>query len=141
MLRRLILLVPLALAVSAAAPPRRDNLDAAARDYVRLQLAIGEKEDGYIDAYYGPETLKTEGKAIAARSNLAQLKGQAEALRNRVDRLGKGAAPAKAQRARFLLSAADCGGHPPTHAPGRETELRRRGPGPVRSPAQAQAFG
>jgi hypothetical protein len=32
----------------------RDSLDAIAADYVRLQLEIGEKEEGYIDAYYGP---------------------------------------------------------------------------------------
>ena len=86
MLRRLVLLVPLALAVTGAAAPNRDSLDSAARDYVRLQLAIGEKEDGYIDAYYGPASLKTEGKAIAARSGLPTLQRDAEQLRARVQR-------------------------------------------------------
>ena len=52
-----LLLLPLLAACAAAGP--RDSLDAGhARDYVVLQLAIGEKEAGYIDAYYGPEELK-----------------------------------------------------------------------------------
>ena len=47
-------------------PRAADSLDAAARDYVRLQLAIGEKEEGYIDAYYGPPELQAAAKAEAA---------------------------------------------------------------------------
>ena len=102
MSRRLILLVPIALASASAAAPARDNLDAAARDYVRLQLAIGEKEDGYIDAYYGPDRLKAEGKALAARSDLPALQQQAGALRTRIAKLGAGSASENARRARFL---------------------------------------
>ena len=29
-------------------------LDAIAEDYIKLTLAMGEKESGYVDAYYGP---------------------------------------------------------------------------------------
>ena len=65
-MRQALVLIVALLASSVPAAPTRDSLDAAARDYVRLQLAIGEKEDGYIDAYYGPEQLKAEGKALAA---------------------------------------------------------------------------
>ena len=36
-----------------------------ARDYVKLQLAIGEKEEGYIDAYYGPPEWQAEAKMKA----------------------------------------------------------------------------
>ena len=82
--------------VSASAP---ENLDAAARDYIRLQLAIGEKEQGYIDAYYGPEVLRAEGQALAARSDLPGLASQAAALRNLIDRL-----PGDARRKRFLAA-------------------------------------
>ena len=32
-------------------------LDVLARDYLALQLAIGEKDPGYVDAYYGPPEL------------------------------------------------------------------------------------
>ena len=82
---------------ATAAPP--NPLDAAARDYVRLQLAIGQKEDGYIDAYYGPKSLQAEGKALAARSDLKQLRRDAEALRSRVQRL-----PGDPARKRFLAA-------------------------------------
>ncbi len=49
---------PETLAETAAARPaemvRDAALNALAERYVRLQLAIGTQEDGYIDAYYGP---------------------------------------------------------------------------------------
>ena len=61
--RSLLLLVPLALAASTSSAAPRDNLNSAARDFVRLELAIGEKEDGYIDAYYGAGRLKAEGQS------------------------------------------------------------------------------
>jgi hypothetical protein len=102
MYRALLIVLPLAIAGSSTAAPADDSLDKTARDYVRLQLAVGEKEDGYIDAYYGPEVLKTEGKALAQKSDLAQLKADAEALRSRAEKLGKGATPMNARRAHYL---------------------------------------
>jgi hypothetical protein len=104
MIRAVLFLVPLSLAVSGVAAPPRDTLDSAARDYVRLQLAIGEKEDGYIDAYYGPDTLKAEGKALAARSGLPALQRQAEALRQRAVRLGTRSTGENARRAKYLAA-------------------------------------
>ena len=47
----LALILSLLLAGCVGWSPGTDGLDAAARDYVRLQLAIGEKEEGYLDAY------------------------------------------------------------------------------------------
>lgn len=94
---RLILMATCSIASAPAFGSVPDSLDAAARDYVRLQLAIGQKEDGYIDAYYGPEALRTAGKALAARSDLPTLQSQAIALRDRVGRL-----PGDARRKRFL---------------------------------------
>ena len=85
---RSLLLLLLAFACSAAAPARPDTLDAAARDYVRLQLAVGQKEDGYIDAYYGPPAFEAQGKALARREDLPALQRRAEALRDRAFRLG-----------------------------------------------------
>ena len=78
----LLLLFWLAACVSVAAPG--DSLDSVARDYVRTQLAVGEKEAGYIDAYYGPEQQRTEGKALAAREGLPGLARQVAALQARV---------------------------------------------------------
>lgn len=68
--RCMLFVSALVFAAAAHAAPSRDSLDAAARDYVRLQLAIGQKEDGYIDAYYGPAKLKAEGEKIAKTEDL-----------------------------------------------------------------------
>src|SRR3546814_1919152 len=60
-----------------------DSLDEIAADYVQMTLEIGEREPGYVDAYYGPpewrdaakaaprsvEDLAREATAIAARVN------------------------------------------------------------------------
>jgi hypothetical protein len=78
-------------AAAPASPPSgsaTDSLDAIARDYVRLVLEMGERDDGYVDAYYGP----AEWRA-AARANprtLPQLAAAAEAL---AARLGAGPDP------------------------------------------------
>ncbi len=57
-----LLLPLLLLAGCVSAGPARESLDSIARDYVKLQLAIGEKEEGYIDAYYGPHEWQAEAK-------------------------------------------------------------------------------
>jgi hypothetical protein len=59
-------LAALVLAGCVSAGPARESLDSIARDYVKLQLAIGEKEEGYIDAYYGPPGWQAEAKIGAA---------------------------------------------------------------------------
>jgi len=62
-MKLLALFLPLLLlagCVSAEAPG--ESLDSIARDYVKLQLAVGEKEEGYIDAYYGPPEWQAEAK-------------------------------------------------------------------------------
>ena len=41
-----------------AEPSGQNGLDAIAREFVLLSLTIGEKEEGYIDAYYGPAELQ-----------------------------------------------------------------------------------
>ena len=78
-------LLPFVLATAAAAqprPPARDSLDAIARDYVQLVLELGERDEGYVDAYYGPPGWRT-----AARANprtLPQLAEGARALSRRL---------------------------------------------------------
>jgi hypothetical protein len=79
------------------------GLDSIAEDYVRLQLAIGEKEAGYIDAYYGPPQWAAEAKREP--QSLAQLAQRAAVLRVRLEsvdaaRLG----PIEARRRDFLLA-------------------------------------
>ncbi|MEA3009076.1 MAG: hypothetical protein QOJ91_768 [Sphingomonadales bacterium] len=55
----------LLLAGCVSAGPARESFDSIARDYVKLQLAIGTKEEGYIDAYYGPPEWQSEAKINA----------------------------------------------------------------------------
>lgn len=76
------------------------GLSASARDYVVLQMAIGEKEKGYIDAFYGDPALKTEGQALAARSDLPALAARVTALQSRVT----SSAAEEPRRAAFLTA-------------------------------------
>ena len=85
------------------APDQAENsLDAVARDYVRLQLEIGEREEGYIDAYYGPPEWRE-----AARANprsLPELAAAAERLKARLFATSVLADSPEAGRVVFLLS-------------------------------------
>jgi hypothetical protein len=84
-LRSLLAALSLALLTAAQSPapaPPRDGLDAVARDYVQLVLEMGERDEGYVDAYYGPPEWRA-----AARANprtLPQLAAAAEALAARI---------------------------------------------------------
>lgn len=80
--------------------PPRDSLGSIARDYVVLQLAIGEKEEGYIDAFYGDPALKAEGRKLAAASDLPALAARVAALKTRVAAL----AAEEPRRAAFLTA-------------------------------------
>ena len=92
------------LAGCATARGPADSLDAAARDYLRLQLAIGEKEEGYIDAYFGPPEIQAAAKADAAGQGLPQLAARVDALSARIAALGRGGSAEQASRVRFLLA-------------------------------------
>lgn len=56
----------------------------AAEDYVRLQLAIGQVEDGYIDAYYGPADWQAAALAAGKRP-VPELRAEVQALRKLLD--------------------------------------------------------
>lgn len=84
-----------------------DSLDRIADDYVLLQLTIGEKEDGYIDAYYGPAEFKTRATAEASAASLPELEARAVALRVRAQGFSDDGQPgdsADERRARFLAA-------------------------------------
>ena len=105
---------PFLIALTAAAlvagcdgrpePGGRDSLDAVARDYVLLSLTIGEKEEGYIDAYYGPPELQAKAKAEAAGQSLDALSKRAAELSKRVAELGRGTEVIDDRRAKFLAA-------------------------------------
>jgi hypothetical protein len=70
------------LALSEPAFAQGETLDAIARDYVRLQLEIGARDEGYIDAYYGPPEVRAA--ATANPRSLAELGPAVEGLRSRL---------------------------------------------------------
>jgi hypothetical protein len=101
MIRHLVAAMAAFALVSCTAEPAED-LDAIARDYLLLQLTIGEKEEGYIDAYYGPPEIQAQAKAEAPANDLAKLAERAAALRERLSATAPEAGTIEAQRARFL---------------------------------------
>ncbi len=101
-MKRLFPIVALALAACQTNAAPRDSLDRIARDYVRLSLTIGEKEEGYIDAYYGPPELQAEAKAEAPNVALPELASRTDALSARVAALTPTGLDAR--RAAFLTA-------------------------------------
>ena len=80
-----------------------DSLDAIARDYVALTLEIGEREPGYVDAYYGPPEWAAAAKA--APRTVPQLIQGAAGLTQRLEGLSsRGLDAATAQRRAYLLA-------------------------------------
>jgi hypothetical protein len=94
----------LLLLAGCKAGQEADTLDAAARDYVELSLTIGEKEAGYIDAYYGPPEIQAKAKAAAPSLAPAQLIERTDALLARINKLDTKADGPDARRARFLTA-------------------------------------
>ena len=97
----------LAISVAACrgeAPKPDDRVDAVARDYVLLSLEIGEKEEGYIDAYYGPADLQERAKAEAAKLTLPDLAKRTRDLQARVAAIPAEGDSLDARRVRFLAT-------------------------------------
>jgi len=78
MIRRFAALLAALVALAAGPAYAHRHLGDLAERYVRLSLEIGEHEDGYIDAYYGPATWQAE--ANASKRSLPQLAAEADAL-------------------------------------------------------------
>jgi hypothetical protein len=104
------------LAGCATAPANSpaDSLDRIAEDYVKLQLVIGEKEEGYVDAYYGPTAWRERARAEAPAATLPQLRERVAALAARIGAVeavsSYPAGSIEARRSAFLranLTAAD----------------------------------
>ncbi len=89
--------------VAADRPDAGEALNGVAEDYVALILEIGEREPGYVDAYYGPPEW-----AEAAKANprtIPQLIQGAATLTERLNAIPTDdAAPVVAQRKAYLLA-------------------------------------
>lgn len=80
-----------------------DSLDAIAPDYVKLVLEIGEREPGYVDAYYGPPEWQAQAKA--APRDLGALSEGAAALAARLDAIPDAGLDAPSLQRRTYLKA------------------------------------
>jgi len=80
-LRVLIVLAAVSLAACATgpAPDSARELDVVAEAYVKATLAIGVREDGYVDAYHGPQEWADE--AAATDADLAAIAVELDAIR------------------------------------------------------------
>jgi hypothetical protein len=74
----LLLGAALLVATPALAAPPAAQLDTIAKDFVRLTLEAGEREPGYVDAYYGPDEWAKAAKA--APRTVPQLRAEADRL-------------------------------------------------------------
>jgi hypothetical protein len=93
---------PVAAPAESQMPDAAEPLDALARDYVRLQLEIGEREEGYIDAYYGPPEYR-EAARINPRT-VEQLAAATAALSGRAAAMTLPAGSLEARRLAFLIA-------------------------------------
>ncbi len=94
--------VPAPEPMAAGGPLPEVGLDDIARDYVRMTLEIGEREEGYVDAYYGPAEWRE-----AARANprsVAELAEAAAALQAQLAAMTVPANSLEARRIGFLLA-------------------------------------
>jgi hypothetical protein len=86
----------------ASTPPEPARLDAIAREFVSLTLEIGERDEGYVDAYYGPPEWREAAQANPR--NLAQLAAAAERLHGRLLTMDPAGLDFVAQRRREFLA-------------------------------------
>jgi hypothetical protein len=91
-----------ALAAAPAQATAPDSLDAVARDYVRLTLELGVRDDGYVDAYYGPAEWKTAAQAHPR--TVPQLAATARVLSHRIEAIRTRPATLPDRRKRFLAA-------------------------------------
>jgi hypothetical protein len=84
--------------------PKRSSLDAAARSYVRLVLALGERDSDSLDSYHGPPTWETEARHEHA--TLGEIRAGAMTLADSL-RADRAAAEGDEQRRGFLIRQLD----------------------------------
>ena len=90
------------VAAVATPAPAPSALDALAETYVQLALRIGEHEDGFIDAYYGPPAWAEQAKADPRTP--AVLTREAADLQRRLEALPVPADADEARRRSFLIA-------------------------------------
>jgi hypothetical protein len=102
LIRTLLAALAVILGPGIASAQPAAGLDAFARDYVHLQLEIGARDDGYIDAYYGPAEWRAA--ATANPRSLADLALAVRAMQRRLEAMPASAGDTDARRRRFLAA-------------------------------------
>lgn len=97
-----LLAAPVLLASCATIPDAPPSLDELARQYLAVQLAIGEKDPGYVDAYYGPEDLAEAAKAQDSAMSLPMLQARVVALDATLSAIPVDPGTREAGRVRYL---------------------------------------
>jgi len=100
-------LMALALTACTTTSQPQPGLGAIADEYLLLQLTIGEKEAGYIDAYYGDPAIQQRARAEAGAATLEGLSEHVVALETRASRFADDGAAGTTwdeRRARFLAA-------------------------------------
>lgn len=78
--RRWFSVLPFVVMAVTACDRRQPDLDAAARRFVILGLAFGKHDPDYVDAYYGPDSLKTAAERFGATLDVPTIRATAESL-------------------------------------------------------------
>ena len=78
-------------------------LDPLALEYIKLSLEMGEREAGYVDAYYGPASYKEE--AQKSERGLAELGSAIDDLKARIDSISSDDLSSLSQRRKDFLIA------------------------------------
>jgi hypothetical protein len=98
-----VIAVALTAAMASQRAPRGGSADRMAQisqEYVRLVLSLGQHDKDYVDAYYGPEDLKTA--AERAKLTLDDIGAGVTALQAKVAGVTPGAAELEALRHHYL---------------------------------------
>jgi hypothetical protein len=98
-----VFMVPAMLALSGCASAPEPDLNPLAESFVRLSLETGTHEEGYIDAYFGDPSWKTQAEANPR--SIAELKTAVDALSAQIATAQEQARdPAVQRRARTLAA-------------------------------------
>jgi len=98
-----LLLAFLLLSACVSDRVANDSLDEIAKDYVQMTLEIGEREPGYVDAYYGPKEWAEAAKATPR--SLPALAKEASSLAARTTAINPAELdPLSVRRRAFLLA-------------------------------------
>ncbi|WP_246450371.1 hypothetical protein [Sphingomonas rhizophila] len=86
-MRALLPAIFLLSACGTAATAPKASLDPIATDFVKMTLELGEREEGYVDAYYGPAEWAAAAKAKPR--TVPELRAEADRLTKQLDAVGK----------------------------------------------------